>query len=114
MVLIWRGWGIVVVGIAFVALFIGGALGAVIGARWLVPGSGIFLILGGVATWYLGRRMNANTTRQLVDPKTGQAVVIRRDHSLFFIKVEWWGPIMAAVGLVFFVAGLLSPGTTKP
>ena len=113
MVLVWRGWGIVVVGIAFAALFLGGSFGALIGERWLVPGAGIFLIPGGVLTSYLGQRINANTTRQLVDPKTGQQVIIRRDHSLFFVKVEWWGPVMAVVGVVFLVAGLLSPGTAK-
>ena len=37
--------------------------------------------------------------RELVDPKTGQPVLIRNDHSLFFVRVEWWGPIRVAVGV---------------
>jgi hypothetical protein len=35
-------------------------------------------------------------------------VVVRRDHSLFFLRVEWWGPIMVVVGVVVFVAVALS------
>jgi uncharacterized membrane protein YfcA len=114
MLLIWRGWGIVVVGLFILAALIGGGIGEAASAdgRWVAPFFGLFLILAGIVTWYLGKRLNRDTTRELVDPKTGQTVVVRRDHSFFFIKVEWWGPIMIVAGAFLLVAGILDPQTT--
>lgn len=109
--LMWRGWGIVVAGIALAAFFVGGMAGEALGAdgRWTVAAAGACLIPAGVGTWFLGKRMNRNSVRELIDPKTGQPVLIRNDHSLFFLPVEWWGPIMVVVGVVVLVAGIVSP-----
>jgi hypothetical protein len=111
MILIWRGWGIVVVGIALAWTCVAIVVGEVIHAdrAGSTASAALCLIPAGVMTWFVGRRMNRATTRLLIDPVTGGEVRVRREHSLFFLRVEWWGPIMVVVGAVVFVAVALSP-----
>jgi hypothetical protein len=107
--IVWRGWGIIVVAIAAVAMFVGAALGAAVG----ITGQdgdypvGLALILAGVGTWFLGIRMNRNADRHLVDPATGEAVIVRGGHSLFFVPVRWWGLLMVVVGALLLVTGVV-------
>lgn len=107
--LIWKGWGIVVFAIAVVWIAIGIGLAGAINADKAMADAltGLSLVPAGVMTWFAGKRMNRNTTRTLVDPQTGNPVVIRREHSLFFVKVEWWGPILIVLGILVFVVELV-------
>ena len=107
--IIWKGWGIVVLGIAVLALSIGAALAAAFGieGRNSDYPLGLTLILAGVGTWILGIRMNRNADRHLVDPATGEAVIVRGGHSLFFVPVRWWGVVMAAGGGVLIGNGIV-------
>lgn len=86
MILVWRGWGIVVIAIAFVWLSAALAFAAIVHADtgWSNAIFGLGLIPAGIMTWYVGRRMNRDATRILIDPATGGEVVVRRDHSFFF------------------------------
>ena len=109
--IIWRGWGILV------ALIAGGAVvlmqvgsDALLGpgtyARhngWLLP---VGLLVAALLIWPLGRRLNGRAARTLLDPATGQQVTLRRDHSLFFIRMEYWAAILALAALVLAVAEL--------
>lgn len=108
--IIWRGWGIVVVGIALLAALAAGAVAEALNTESTTTLLGIFLIPAGILTWFVGKRMNRDSERTLVDPKTGEPVVIRNDHSLFFVRVEWWGPIMVVAGIISAIVGLTSPG----
>jgi hypothetical protein len=108
-VIIWHGWGIVVVGIGLLAALAAGALGEAMN----VDNAGTTALLGaslipaGILTWFVGKRMNRGGDRTLLDPATGEQVVLRNRHSLFFIPVEWWGPIMIVGGAVLLITGLL-------
>jgi hypothetical protein len=56
--------------------------------------------------WWLGRKLNSAPNRELVDPKTGQRVLLRNDHSLFWIPMQWWAiPIVLLAGVI--VAGMV-------
>lgn len=109
--LIWKGWGVVVIGIALLWLFIGGAAAAVVHAdqTGTAAVAALCLVPAGAMTWWVGKRLNRNTTYALVDPKTGAPVVIRREHSLFFLAVEWWGPVLAAIGVLVCIVELGIP-----
>ncbi len=111
MILVWRGWGIVVVGIAILWLCVAIVLGEAIHADKAGNAAifGLCLVPAGVMTWFVGRRMNRDATRILLDPATGEQVVVRRDHSLFFVPVEWWGPILVVLGIGLFLIEALSP-----
>jgi hypothetical protein len=95
----------VVVAIAFVAALAAGAVAEATGGDTTTL-IGLFLIPAGAITWFLGKRMNRNAERTLVDPNTGEPVVIRNHHTLFFVRVEWWGPIMAVLGIFLFITGI--------
>ena len=75
---------------------------------------GIGYIVGSLITaallWWLGKRLNSAPGRELVDPKTGERLVLRRRHSLFWIPMQWWAiPYLVVAAFV-----LISFFTQKP
>ena len=59
--------------------------------------------IGGVVIWFLGNYLNRKTNdRELLDPKTGERMVLQTGggHSLFFIPMQFWGPIILVLGIV--------------
>lgn len=119
--IIWRGWGILAalipaaVFILFVAVF--GLLAAVFGAKGAAvansPYMGLLMVLvpgacSAALVWWLGRKLNSGPTRELVDPKTGQRVVLRKEHSLFWIPMQWWAIPIALIVLLVGVPVLIT------
>ena len=110
---IWRGWGILAAVIVLLALI---AMELVAEA---VQGSGAYqeetalwaglgLLLAGAVIYPLGRRLNGGEGRVMVDKQTGQEVVIKSTHSLFFIRMEYWGLAALAGGLISLVIGAVT------
>ena len=109
MVLIWRGWGILVALVplaAFiVAAMVAGALESALGPAfdssmdWLFP---LGFLASAVVLWVLGRRLNNRDTRVLVDMQTGEQIAVRPNHSFWFIKMEYWAIVLAAFGTLTF------------
>jgi hypothetical protein len=86
--IVWRGWGILVVVIGFGALLLTQlAIDAVAGAGTYTRQSStwapVALIVAAPIVWALGRRLNAAQERVLTDQATGETVILRKDHSLF-------------------------------
>jgi hypothetical protein len=42
--------------------------------------------------------------RELRDMKTGEYVVIRENHTFFFVNIKFWPYILVVLGAVFYVA----------
>ena len=110
---IWRGWGILAAVIVLLALI---AMELVAEA---IQGSGAYqedtelwaglgLLLAGAVIYPLGRRLNGGEGRVMVDKQTGQEVVIKSIHSLFFIRMEYWGLAALAGGLISVVIGAVT------
>lgn len=105
--IIWRGWGILVflITIAVMVIF-QGIVGAVFGDPQFYKSNdwpkGAALLLSGVAVYFAGRYFNGKAGRVMTDKATGREVALRRIHSMFFIPMEYWGFILAAIGLVLF------------
>lgn len=112
--IVWRGWGILVlvlaaVPVALVQLVAGWVMGPDGAARqsdWLAP---LGLALSAPLIWWVGRALNRRPARVLVDRETGQEVALRPNHSLFFIRMEYWAVIVALGALVALVVALVSP-----
>jgi outer membrane lipoprotein SlyB len=81
---------------------IGGVAGEAIGGENAMGiGAGVGLVASAIATWIVGIRLNDPAQdRVLVDPQTGQRVVLRRRHSLFWIPMQWWAPLAAIAGII--------------
>jgi hypothetical protein len=60
----------------------------------------VSLFISAVVCWFVGRYFQNLNARVLIDPKTGREVILRESHTLFFIPVVWWCPILAAFGLI--------------
>ena len=58
----------------------------------------IALAVAGILSWSLGEFLNARQSRVFIDKVTGHELVIEPNHSLFFIKMQGWGPILIALG----------------
>ena len=68
-------------------------------------GAGIGLVAGGVASFLVGQRLNAPV--QGYHPATGQPVVYRNRHTLFFIPMQYCGVVLLVLGAVVGFASLL-------
>ncbi|MCQ6562496.1 hypothetical protein [Paenibacillus mendelii] len=104
---IWRGLGII-------AIFIAAAMVAIIGYFAQYTGlntdeqhwpEAVALVLAGIIVWFLGKALNAeHVYKPNPDSAAIDAVQAREQHSLLFIRMEYWGPIFALVGVITFFA----------
>jgi hypothetical protein len=72
--------------------------------RWPLA---VSLFFSAVVCWFVGRAFQNQGARVLIDPKTGEDVVLRESHTLFFIPMMWWGPLLAVLGAVALGVELL-------
>jgi len=101
----WSGWGFLVpvIWIGFFVLTQAG-LNAVIGpntyesAEWpkLLAG-----ILSAVTIWFVGKRVNGEPGRTLIDKKTGHEFVFKPRSTFFFIPMEYWAVAVAVLAVIF-------------
>jgi cytochrome b561 len=107
---IWRGLGIIVVIVAVGTLALTEyAVNAMSGdSRYYQTHEwpkliGVFL--AGLLVLVIGRYLNNKSEREakvVIDEETGEKVVLKVEHSLFFINVKYWGYIIFALGIIFF------------
>lgn len=63
------------------------------------------LLLAGLACWSLGGYLHRRGARTVVDKATGQELVIGGKHTLFFVPMHWWGPILAVIAAIVLAVG---------
>ena len=59
----------------------------------------IGLVVAGIIVWFLGKKLNGAPEKVLIDQETGTAYKMGTRHSLFFIPMQFWGPILIAIGV---------------
>ena len=72
-----------------------------------------FLINTGVSSyllWIIGKRLNRNNRRRLIDPKTNEEVILINNHSFFGVKIENWGLILGIFSVLSFITELAENG----
>ncbi|SFM72548.1 hypothetical protein [Methylobacterium pseudosasicola] len=109
MLLIWSGWGIlvvpVIVGTAVVVGALSGfALRALGHPELTFVAVSLGLFAAAAANWLVGRRLNGTPPRELIDPVTNQRVLLRRLHKLFWIRMEYWSIPVALAAFVPLLA----------
>lgn len=68
---------------------------------------GISLLVAAALSWYTGHYLATRRAKTLIDKETGKEVVLAPYHALFFIRMHWWGPILAIIGVVVIVLDML-------
>ena len=109
MLLIWSGLGFLVIPIVVGTSVVVGALLQVgltlVGhPQFAFLAFSLGLFAAAWANWTLGRRLNSRPGRELVDARTGERVVLRRTHRLFWIRMEYWSIPVAVAALVPLLA----------
>lgn len=110
--LVWQGWGILVVGIPLVLIVITSAIWtALFGGTSANDNAtlilGIALLVSAPIIYLLGKRLDARPGRTMIDKETGKEVVLRGAHTLFFVRLRYWAWISVILGAVLLVVGLL-------
>ena len=113
--LVWQGWGILVVGIAFAMIVVVSAIWTAVFGESSVNTNypmilGIALLLSAPIIYLLGNRLEARPGRTMIDKETGQEVVLRGAHTLFFVRLRYWAWISAILGVVLVIVGILPQG----
>ncbi|MEO9849971.1 MAG: hypothetical protein ABJH72_16310 [Reichenbachiella sp.] len=93
--IIWTGRGILTPLILAVAIILTAAIPSKEVASFLLP---FAFIAAGTANWRLGNKWNNKEGRVIVDETTGQRTEYKPNHSLFFIKMQYWGILFIALG----------------
>ncbi|MGD7651655.1 MAG: hypothetical protein ACQCXQ_00475 [Verrucomicrobiales bacterium] len=104
--IIWAGMGILVPLITIVGIVIGVLLGSAVGCTEIGPGIG--LVIGAFLNWLLWQKVYSKKPKVLIDPETGQQVLLAPKHSLFFIPVRAWTWIIAILSLPMIAGGLIA------
>ena len=108
---IWTGFGILIPIIFILGVAGGVYLDTLIFDGEQKPGVELIFISVGLALssiicWVLYKSLIKNGTKTLLDKDTGQDVVLKPSHSLFFIPMHWWGVIGAAFSSFFLFDGI--------
>lgn len=102
--LIWRGWGILVLPIVMLC-----GIASILVQDLVLPRSELAtlaclaagLLLSAWLVWWSGRKLNGAPGRELIDAQTGERIQLRRRHDLFFIRMEYWAvPLLVAAVLI--------------
>ena len=105
MLVVWKGKGALIIPIVIIAcLLMNGVTGSVYHDNDYFQKHGwpklAALWLAGATTWTLGSYLNGKQTRVLIDKATGKEVILRPDNSLFFVRMEYWGPALFVLGII--------------
>ena len=77
--------------------------------KWTI---GTAMLIAAGPSWIVGRLLRRRA-KALIDPQTGQQVIVGGDtHTLFFIRMDLWGPILLLLGTALYVVDFL-PLTRK-
>lgn len=63
--------------------------------------------IAGAFSWFMGKKWNEENGRTVTDKATGQEILLKENHSLFWIKMQYWGFIFCAFGLVILIQNLI-------
>ncbi|WP_394747609.1 hypothetical protein [Spongiimicrobium salis] len=102
--IVWSGRGYVAVIVLLLSLFI---------AFKIVPethkdlGFALGFLVTGVCSWILGNKWNTTSGRRVVDKRTGEEIILKGNHSLFWIKLQYWGIVFGVLTLVFLIKNFL-------
>ena len=97
--IIWKGYGVMVLVYTVVGLFIGAMLSDAAQTEHAWPFAvGLFIAAAG--NFYTASKLEGND-RLVVDPETGEKLLLKRGDSLFFVPMKYWTWVMVALALLY-------------
>ncbi len=96
--IVWSGRGILPVIVLFISMVLFVKILPEEQGDWSFVFS---FFLAAAFSWFMGKKWNERKT--VVDEGSGQEYQTEPNHSLFFIKMQYWGPIFAVLGIVILV-----------
>lgn len=93
--IIWNGLGFIGALILVIAIIATSELGDDL--------DGWAFLISAVPVWLLGRYFYKRPAEMEVDPKTQQNVLVKPEHTLFFIELDYWGIMFAIYGLALLL-----------
>ncbi|WP_137401385.1 hypothetical protein [Echinicola rosea] len=101
--IIWSGRGILSILVLLISLVL---FISVLGQHYFHYAISLAFFGTGVFSWVMGRKWNSGEGKILVDQKTGQEFLVKPNHSIFWIKMQYWGPVFIILGLLLmFIMG---------
>jgi hypothetical protein len=110
--IIWRGWGVLIAVIVFGSSLAANFIcNAVYGSTYYDQHKWPFavsLAISAAICWIWGAAMAKKPDRVVVDKQTGQEMILRAPRpALFFIPLQYWGPILLVVAVVVFITDFI-------
>ena len=59
----------------------------------------VYTLVSSISIWKVGKMLNGKKPKVLIDPDTGEEVLLKTNHSLMFINLEYWSFFFAIIGL---------------
>lgn len=97
--IVWSGRGFLSV-VVLIASFIG--LASILPKEQSDYGFILSFFIAGAFSWFVGKKWNT-VEKTLIDEESGEEVIYNPNHSLFWIKMQYWGPIFGILGLIILV-----------
>ena len=99
MILIWTGWGVILIFIPILLMLFSYLLGLNTDNDFIL---GIVLLISGALMWFLGKRINIGEEKTYIDVETQEQIQVstKNRHTLFFIPIHYWGILVALFGIV--------------
>ncbi|HWQ87829.1 hypothetical protein [Brevundimonas sp.] len=111
--IIWSGWGFLVVVFYLVGFLIGIPVGSLVSADPDTATAVSFIcagLLAGLGSFLLARQIEKGEGRAFIDEATQQRIVVRKHAgSLFFIPTRYWAYVAPVVGIGLAVLMLATP-----
>jgi hypothetical protein len=111
--IVWRGWGILVVVWSVVSLLMTQIAGdAVLGAGYYTSHRWpkfVALALAAVLVWVFSFVLDARPGREVIDAQTGERLKLGGGDHLFFVPVRYWPVLLLLAGAGFGLFGPASP-----
>lgn len=92
--IVWQGVGFLVALIPVAILLLFSALGIDKNFKFSEE---VTLLVTAIIIWFVGRKLNSQPAKILIDPQTNQEVIFKNKNTMFWIPMEYYA-ILFAIG----------------
>ena len=108
MFFIWKGYGILAIGIPiFISIILNLIINCILGdnyyenSNWTAP---LALLISAVFVYLLGVEFNHNKHNKIViDKETKEELILKENHTLFFIPFQYWSIIILILAIYILI-----------